>query len=707
MLPTQSISIGTYLPAPHVWNGFVMAKRPALLATLGAAVAAVSAIGTLPAQAAAPPPFPISVRLPANVNLAVPGDVPVTLLSTDGVDVTAVDPDSVRLGDGQSTGAPVTRGGPPTSTVDADRDGRADLVLRFDKEELTRVGGLGPATKALTVTGSLRDGRDFKASGTVAPEVTLEVKFTEALRVRGTNQDLRSTQGEELDPVQTVLDRHRARSVTPLLPSVAVTKLDDRRSKARAGEAVPDMASWYSVVLPADVDVDQVVKDLRSLPEVTFAYPAPDAVPPPASATPDFTGMQGYLRPAPLGVDADFSRQDPRARGAGIKIVDLEYDWNVSHEDLQLDASSDLGGAVFPRYTGFADEHGTAVFGELVAKDNGYGVTGSVPEATMYGISPSQALPGGGTRWSPGAALAYLAGLGVLAPGDAVLLEQQTAGPLGGSNYAPLEWIPSVFDAIRLLDGLGITVVETGGNGNQNVDSEIYIRDGIKWFDRSVQDSGAIMVGAGSDTDRERLNFSNHGARFDLQGWGRNITTTGSGGNLQGGTDPANLNIRYTRSFGGTSGAGPIVTGAVVAVQSYLKATGQNPWTATQITDLLKRTGTPQGPLTAAAQIGPLPNLSAALKAIEVDPPTTEAQLTQRPPRHGDWYINPFVTLTAGDGWGSGVTGTEYRLDGKKWKTYGEPFRVLGKGTHRIDFRSTDANGNKEETRSLTFRNHR
>ncbi|WP_176993348.1 OmpL47-type beta-barrel domain-containing protein [Nonomuraea jiangxiensis] len=635
------------------------------------------------------------------------GEVPVALLSADGVDATAIDPATVRLGGG----TPVAQGdgGPLTSTVDVDRDGRPDLVLRFDKERLTRDGGLGPATKALAVTGSLRDGRAFESSAAVTPEVALEVKFQEPLQVRGTNQALRSAEGDDLDSVQAVLTRHGASSVTPLVPSAAVASLEKltSKAKARADAEVPDLSSWYSVVLPADVDAEQVVEELRALPEVAFAYPAPDPVPPPAEPTPDFTGTQGYLRPAPQGIDADFSRQEPRARGAGIKIVDLEYDWNWSHEDLQLDESSDLGGRVFPRYTGFADEHGTAVFGELVARDNGYGVTGSVPEAKMYGISPSQATSTGGTRWSPGAALAYLAGLNVLAPGDAVLLEQQTSGPLGGSNYAPLEWIPSVFDAIKLLNGLGVTVVETGGNGNQNVDSDLYVQNGIKWFDRSVQDSGAILVGAGSDTDRERLNFSNYGARFDLQGWGRAIVTTGSNGNLFGGTDPANLNVRYTRSFGGTSGAGPIVTGAVVAVQSYLKATGQAPWTAAQVADLLKRTGTPQGPTTSGQHIGPLPNLSAALKAIEVDAPTTEVKLTQHAPRKGDWYQNPFVTFTAGDGWGSGVTRTQYRLDGGKWKTYSKPFRVLDKGRHRIEFRSTDANGNEEQTRSLTFRNRR
>jgi hypothetical protein len=100
-----------------------------------------------------------------------------------------------------------------------------------------------------------------------------------------------------------------------------------------------------------------------------------------------------------------------------------------------------------------------------------------------------------------------------------------------------------------------------------------------------------------------------------VQGWGHNITTTGSNGNLFGGTAPANRNIRYTRSFGGTSGAGPIVTGAVVAIQSFLKATNRPLWTARQLSDLLKATGTAQGG-DLSQRIGPLPNIRAALVAV-------------------------------------------------------------------------------------------
>ena len=426
-----------------------------------------------------------------------------------------------------------------------------------------------------------------------------------------------------------------------------------------------------------------------------YAYPAPEAAPPPQfPATPSFLSNQGYLRPAPAGTGADVSLTDPRARGAGIRIADLEYYWTASHEDLQLDpAAADLGKTTFPQYPNFADEHGTAVFGEMVGKDNGYGVTGGVPDASMHGISPTRRNASGtGTQYVPAAALTYVAQF--LSPGDVVLIEQQTPGPAGGTAYVPLEWTQSGFDAMKTLSNLGIIVVETGGNGGQDLDSAPMMGR----FNRAVRDSGAIIVGAGSSADRTALNFSSHGTRVDLQGWGQNIATTGSNGNLYGGNTPASVNYRYTRSFSGTSGAGPIVTNAVVAVQSYLKATGQGVWTSAQLIDLLRRTGTPQN---GTRLVGPLPNIAAALKEIEVDPPVTTASVA--PEGVNGWHLNPMVSLTADDKWGAGVDRSEYRVDGGAWTPYAAPFPVTAPGPHTVEFRSTDKRGNVESARSVSF----
>ncbi|GAA3734215.1 hypothetical protein GCM10022225_15710 [Plantactinospora mayteni] len=595
-----------------------MSRRLTALLALGALVVTGQAVGTAAAHAGEPLISIVDIPLdaPEAPNLAGQGQLAVTLFSTATVDASRIDPGTVRLGPITSVdarnGAAVAQwvGGGFLSTVtDANSDGRSDLRLFFDKEALRATGHLSAATTALTVSGQLPDGRLVRGSDTVAPAVVLEVKFAETAAVRGTDRALRSERGRDLGPVRAVLDRHRAVELGPLLPEQTLGQLSGlaATAKARSGRATPDLASWYHLTLPAGADVSAALRDLLALPDVAYAYPAPEAAPPPA--TPDFTSMQGYQRPAPQGVDADYARQDPRARGAGIRIVDLEYDWNPFHEDLQLDWSSDLGGTQFPRNTSFADEHGTAVFGELVAQPNGYGVTGGVPDADMFGISPMQRLSSGQTSYRPAAALSHLAQF--LQPGDAVLIEQQTVGPNGGTRYVPAEWVQSVFDATLLLSQLGAVVVATGGNGGENLDAPEFQGR----FNRSVRDSGAIMVGAGSSTNRSRLSFSVYGSRLDLQGWGQNITTTGSNGNLQGGTSPANLNIRYTRSFGGTSGAGPIVTGAVVAIQSYLKATGRPVMTATAVSNLLKSTGTPQGGDTAQ-RIGPLPNLRAALAAV-------------------------------------------------------------------------------------------
>ncbi len=136
-------------------------------------------------------------------------------------------------------------------------------------------------------------------------------------------------------------------------------------------------------------------------------------------------------------------------------------------------------------------------------------------------------------------------------------------------------------------------------------------------FDRSVRDSDAILVGAGDSVTRSPLWFSSNGDRMDLQGYGNNIVTTGGDGNLQNGS----VNVRYTSNFGGTSGAGPIVTSAVVSVLSYLKATGQPPMTADQIVSLLRATGTPQ-PESDTTRIGPLPNIPAAIAELEGTQPS-------------------------------------------------------------------------------------
>jgi hypothetical protein len=704
-----------------------MTNRVTITIGLGVIAISGSTVAILPAQAYTPDQttqqVEISVGEAGRVNLAGTGLVPVVIHDADA---TTFDLQSITLGQ-DAEPARWPDGSVIATVVDMDGDGRKDVVVHVDKAELRREGGLTADAGQVSVSAATNDGGTLEGSGSVRPEVVLEVKFDEAMRVRGAGPDLHSLRGQSLGAVEAALERYDAERLTPFLSAAAAQRLAENTADTQAGPVrrVPDLASWYTLTLPADTDVAGALAELRTLREISYVAPAPGLVPPPQeSATPDFTGLQRYFRSAAEnGIDADFSRTDPRIRGEGIKIVDLEYDWNEHHEDLQLpDPGTDVGGDAFEKYKGFNDQHGTAVFGILGGLDNDYGVTGGVPDADLYGISPTRASGG----WAPGAALAYLASLqnddgsSFLQPGDAVLLEQQNGQvipnadcPLSpGSCFSPLEWLVSVHDAVTLLTSMGVTVVATGGNGANSTDHPAYTRDGLSWF-RPENSSGSIFEGAGDSDTRERLNFSNYGPRFDLQGWGNRITTTGHGGTstsfwpTTGGGDPATLNFRYTDRFGGTSGGGPIVTTAVVAIQSYVKATGQEPWSAQEIASLLKATGQPQGPNTAATQhIGPLPNLRAALVAIEVDVPETTLLLDRRPPRTGD-YTDPTVSLEATDGWGSGVDRIMYRLDGERvWTTYDAPFAVTGQGEHTIEYRANDANDNTEPAESYTFTNH-
>ena len=235
-------------------------------------------------------------------------------------------------------------------------------------------------------------------------------------------------------------------------------------------------------------------------------------------ATPDYQGEQGYRLSAPEGVGASDVTAVAGADGAGVAIVDIEYNWVLDHEDLELDASANIDSApLYDPYPVDEGNHGTAVLEILGGRPNAYGVTGLVPEATLL-VAPAMT-----TSHGYNVARAVNLAAQILGPGDVILIEQQSY-VCGGSNFGPVEWNPPVFDAIATATALGIVVVEAAGNGAVDLDAPAC----GGWFDRSVRDSGAIIVGAGEPGSRARLSFSSYGSRVDLQGgasrWRRRVT---------------------------------------------------------------------------------------------------------------------------------------------------------------------------------------
>jgi hypothetical protein len=346
----------------------------------------------------------------------------------------------------------------------------------------------------------------------------------------------------------------------------------------------------------------------------------PQAAAPPAQS-PDFTPRQGYLDGAPGGIDARFAWTLPGGRGRGVNIIDCEWNWRTTHEDLQQNK-----GGVAVGTAGGDQNHGTAVLGEFGGDVNGFGITGICPEAFVR-MASFASLP---------TARVIQEAADLLLPGDLLLLEIHRAGPdasgVGQDGYIAVEWWPDDLAAIRYAVRRGVIVVEAGGNGARNLDNNLYNTPQIgfppTWrnpFNPANPGSGAVVVGAGAPPqgthgndhgpDRSRLDFSNYGSRVDVQGWGREVTSTGYG-DLQGGPAPDKW---YTDQFSGTSSASPIVVGALGCVQGCLRAAGRTLLTPEDARRLLRDTGSPQQDAPGrprTQRIGNRPNLRAILTRL-------------------------------------------------------------------------------------------
>lgn len=421
--------------------------------------------------------------------------------------------------------------------------------------------------------------------------------------------------------------------------SVSDAKLRKFRAAAqgRSCRGLADLTQYFWLYLAPGARGETVVDALNASPlvEVAFLPPIPqDADAPPA--TDDMEGQQGYLlRANRQGIDARYAHDLRGGRGAGMKVIDIEATWNVNHEDLPptfFFSGTALANEITSALNGqeVNSHHGTAVAGVLAARDDGHGMTGIASDA-KWGASSvvrAEALRGV-LGWASGIHDASVADAAVRAleeldAGDVLVIEQHSPGPptpnacpgnCGQFEFVPMEYYPDSFDAFSTASALGILVVEAAGNGTSNLDLNVY--EGR--FDRTLRDSGAIMVGAGLSSTRAPNGSSNSGSRLDVHAWGENVATLGYGDVRANGDD---VNQFYTQTFAGTSSASPIVAGAVLSLQGILRDSGHGVLTPEQMRDLLARTGTPQDtPVTR--RIGPMPNLRAAL--AEFDSATASA----------------------------------------------------------------------------------
>jgi hypothetical protein len=500
----------------------------------------------------------------------------------------------------------------------------------------------------VSVTGPHGAGADGPGSGhgpggSPGGDWELIVVVDPAAEVRSSPMGIMSNSGADIAPLASLLAAEQI-ALEPLFGDPRRLQSAQQVSPAFSNDAVsaPDLSVFYRVDVPSE-RMEALAEQLRQQPTVVAAYvkpPAelahavleetverlntmlPDAQDAPA-VTPDFTSRQGYLDAAPGGIDARYAWTQAGGSGAGVRIIDLEWGWRFTHEDLMQNQGGIVAG------TGSTDtNHGTAVLGEISGDRNALGITGIAPDAIISAVA-----------FSMPTATAIRNAADRLSPGDIMLLEIHRPGPrynfqgrADQLGYIAIEWWPDDFAAIRYASSRGVIVVEAAGNGAENLDDALYSTRPAgfppTWsnpFNRGNPQCGAVVVGAGAPPpgthgrdngpDRSRLDFSNYGACIDAQGWGREVTSTGYG-DLQGGANP---DLWYTDQFSGTSSASPIIVGTLACVQGVLRARGRIPLSPARARDVLRSTGSPQqdAPGRPATQrIGNRPNLRQIIASV-------------------------------------------------------------------------------------------
>lgn len=358
-------------------------------------------------------------------------------------------------------------------------------------------------------------------------------------------------------PWRQIVAEHGAITLTRLytsLPAERIQKLVEGAVQRDETYKRPNLLTWFTVDCPEGLRPEELAKRLQAWDVVEKAYPdAPAADPVVTPADDPRFPNQGYLDPAPDGIDAQFAWTLAGGDGAGQRVIDLEQGWTLDHEDLNAHGATLLFGTL----VNGSRPHGTAVLGEIGAIDNALGCVGITPNIAGVDVVSHS----GSTANVPDA---ILAAADTLEFGNVLLLEVQTVAP--DPFGAPVEIRDDVFEAIRLASALGIIVVEAGGNGSNNLDT-ITNAGGLQVLNPAsadFRDSGAIIVGAASSAvPHTRMNFSSFGARVNCYAWGENVDTTSS--------TSAGSTTAYTGTFSGTSSASPIIAGAALAVQGALQ----------------------------------------------------------------------------------------------------------------------------------------
>ncbi|MFT3970531.1 MAG: S8 family serine peptidase [Micropruina sp.] len=440
-------------------------------------------------------------------------------------------------------------------------------------------------------------------------------------------RDLREAAGRTglkgLSSVLEQLDVTGPRLITALDPG-RLREIENRRD---ADRDQPSLTQYWQIDLTGrDLDPNEVAAALTGQEGVDVAYVEAPAIeaggPDGRGAAATATASLNHLDAAPIGSNVRWAWEKVAGFAADVQVLDVESGWDLSHEALKPLNVSVVSGVNQFGVNGYSDNHGTAalgiVAGMFVAPQ---GVEGICSPATVFAASPFNGA-------APAQPLAdvLVAAVTVLHPGDVVLIEVAALEDGVSTRFQrPIERDEHVRQAILLLTGIGIVVIEPAGNGNKDL-AKLGIDNGRCQLDINgpgFVDSHAVLVGGafvdpdaapGSvarrwvSGDDPRIG-SNFGNRVNCYSWARQVYTSGCAP-----WRSCAASAGY-QNFNGTSSASAIIAGVAVLVQTMLRAAGRPPLTPDQMRAVLADAGngTASEPNSG---IGPMPDLERVAAAL-------------------------------------------------------------------------------------------
>ena len=232
-------------------------------------------------------------------------------------------------------------------------------------------------------------------------------------------------------------------------------------------------------------------------------------------------------------------------KGEGVNVAVIDDGMYYAHEDLRENVNTSLN----HDYTGSGDihhpleHHGTNVAGVIAARDNGIGVRGVAPRATIYGYNY---LAGESTDFNRADAMARKR--------DVTAVSNNSWGPVGGPGLGRTGsfWELAINAGTTTgYNGQGVFYAFGGGNGHEEGDNS-NLNELANYY-------GVTAVCAVNDHDT-RSHYSEMGPNL----W---VCAPSSGGSDNRGIVTIENNDRYTDDFGGTSSATPVVSGVVALMR--------------------------------------------------------------------------------------------------------------------------------------------